>query len=88
MAPTNQDRVNDARLLIDLHQKINGDDQLDCVVTDVITNLRHYCKAEGLDFDKCVELSEVHFNAEENLEQQAEEDYQPTGEEVESSGDP
>jgi hypothetical protein len=33
-------------------------------VTDLLTDLRHYCAENEIDFDQCLELSKVHFDAE------------------------
>jgi len=34
------------------------------VLTDLLTDLRHYCEQHGLDFDYSVESSEMHWTAE------------------------
>lgn len=34
------------------------------VLTDLLTDLRHYCEQHGLDFDYSVESSTMHWTAE------------------------
>ena len=44
---------------------MRGDpDDMQCMITDLLTDLRHYCAANGVDFDKHLRRSAEHFNAE------------------------
>lgn len=38
----------------------DGDDQQSPVV-DLLTDLRHYCKPNGIDFDRCLSVSFGHY---------------------------
>jgi hypothetical protein len=38
----------------------------ECNVTDLITDLRHFCDREEIDFDAAVEMSEIHHEEEVN----------------------
>jgi hypothetical protein len=33
-------------------------------VVDLLSDLMHYCNREDVDFEGCIEMSTVHFNAE------------------------
>lgn len=43
--------------------RAQSDDMQD-MITDLLTDLRHYCAASGGDFDKHLRRSSEHFNAE------------------------
>lgn len=44
---------------------MRGDpDDMQPMITDLLTDLRHYCTANGVDFDKHLRRSAEHFNAE------------------------
>ena len=36
----------------------------DCIITDILTDLRHYCALNGADFDKHLRRSADHFSEE------------------------
>lgn len=36
----------------------------DQAVTDLLADLMHYCKRQGIDFQKCAAMAEVHFEDE------------------------
>lgn len=59
---TNEKRVERAAMAIEIgvldHE--NERDQL----VDMLTNLRHYAEARGLDFVTCLDSSEMHWDAE------------------------
>jgi hypothetical protein len=37
-------------------------------VADLLTDLRHLCDLNGWNFEDCVEMSEIHFNCEQDEE--------------------
>ena len=57
--PTNKERAIRARTLL-----LDHIDGLECEVIDFLTDLRHMCREDDIDFAKCLRLAEVHFNAE------------------------
>lgn len=44
--------------------QINELDDRGDVVTDILTNLRHYCQCFGLSFQAHLAMSKTHYNAE------------------------
>lgn len=34
------------------------------ILCDLLTDIRHYCRQQGLDFELALRLSEMHFEAE------------------------
>lgn len=46
-----------------------GDPDWDAALTDALTNLRHYCQANGLDFERGIRTSLANFEAETNGEE-------------------
>jgi hypothetical protein len=42
----------------------NENEPDDQAVTDLLADLMHYCKQQGIDFRKCVAMAEVHFEEE------------------------
>lgn len=68
--PTNDDRAIRATAAVNAYAKAHDDsDQLSDAerLTDLLTDLRHYCKEHGLPFESAVFMSEIHFNAEETV---------------------
>jgi len=59
--PSNERRVDSASQALKSFSKENMDD---AVVTDLLTNLMHYCKANGIDFQQQVDMATIHFNSE------------------------
>jgi len=41
-----------------------GDNGLDECINDLLTDLRHLCQIQEIDFDKAAAMSEIHFNCE------------------------
>lgn len=37
---------------------------LEVIITDILTDLAHFCKAEGVDFEQRLESANEHFKAE------------------------
>ena len=57
----NWERADQARKAMDA---VGFQDDPEADVSDLLTNLRHYCDSEKLDFDQLVERSAVHHDAE------------------------
>jgi len=49
--------------IMEIYHDTDPSDWLD-FVTDVLTDLRHFCDEQGMDFDKRAERSEEYFNTE------------------------
>jgi hypothetical protein len=58
---TNADRVESAKGACDYFTE--GDDTATSVI-DLLTNLRHLCAAEGVDFEARARMALTHFEAE------------------------
>ncbi len=43
---------------------LNGDGDDDSIVSDILSDLRHLCAREGVDFDAAVLVSEINFEQE------------------------
>lgn len=66
-APTNDDRAIRATAAVNAYAEAHEDsDQLSDAerLTDLLTDLRHYCKEHRLPFESAVFMSEVHFTEE------------------------
>ena len=59
---TNRQRVADATIALDCYTA-QCDDTRDAVV-DLLTDLRHLCKAEAIDIDRAWAMSQDHYKAE------------------------
>ena len=57
---TNLLKINDA---VDIFSENGGNNEEESV-NDLLTDLRHFCKWNEIDFDKAAEMSEIHFNCE------------------------
>jgi len=61
-----QDRAHAAGVAIEAHCDATNDHDNDSYtdVVDLLTNLRHYCKANQLSFGQAVQSSWIHYQAE------------------------
>ncbi len=65
--PTNEDRTNRVTDTLGFYKHtalgesgpITEDE-----VTDILTDLRHYCQRESIDFEEAITMSAIHFEAE------------------------
>ena len=71
MTPTNSDRANTAANVMQVYAQWKDGETVslvigdtDALVTDLLTDLRHFCAVYGVDFDSSVRMSENHFEAE------------------------
>lgn len=64
LAPSNPQRRINGRLFLDMAETTYGNGSLTDSLTDMLTDLRHYCVQAKIDFDKCVMMSEIHHNDE------------------------
>lgn len=76
--PTNEDRADRAReILRDYCRKVyqleDGEESAS-VIGDILADLRHLCAEEGIDFEAPLLMSEVHFNEENDEENDHDED--------------
>lgn len=60
---TNQSRITAAQTALDAHRDRTRDFTSDNeeAITDLMTNLRHLCEAEDLDFTGIVRMSRTNF---------------------------
>ena len=56
----NLDKIIEA---VDLFSE-RGENSTEESINDLLTDLRHFCQVEEIDFDKAAEMSEIHFNCE------------------------
>jgi len=64
---SNETRAVRAASALDAHKRMlgeSGPSGTDEDVIDLLTDLRHYCKAQGISFRSSVNMSEIHFNEE------------------------
>lgn len=65
---TNEDRAERAMSALNQYVNVEGDDpnanDWQTWLQDMLTDLRHLCARDGLDFDAAVASSEFHFDAE------------------------
>lgn len=62
---TNKDRRMAGQHLLEIAEQYYGNDSLRDSLTDLLTDLRHYCaKAKGISFEDAVRISEMHFEDE------------------------
>jgi len=62
--PTNASRIDRARLAIDAHWGNTGHEPLEEKLTDLLTDLRHLSREQGIDFEAALLSSENHFQSE------------------------
>ena len=60
---TNQSRIDAAQRAIDAHVGYNEQSAEECII-DLLTDLRHLCEAEDVDFTRAIRMSKVHFEEE------------------------
>lgn len=68
MKNPNQKSVDAAESALDGYMAVTGTEDLDIAVTDLLTDLMHYCDAtgSGLDFDNLLGRARYHYEAEIN----------------------
>lgn len=62
--PTNGARRITGQTFLDVAESTYGNGSLTDSLTDMLTDIRHYCVQAKIDFDKCVLMSEIHHNEE------------------------
>lgn len=62
--PTNEERAHRALQALRAYEKTVGEGSPGDYLTDLLTDLRHFCASEGLDFGASLAMSETHFNEE------------------------
>lgn len=62
--PSNGERRMKGKTFVELAEKIYGNGSAADSLTDMLTDIRHYCVQAKFDFDKCVLMSEIHLNDE------------------------
>jgi hypothetical protein len=74
MEPTNAERDERAYRLLLIYAQRTGQDmshEREDIVCDLLTDLRHHCANYGIDFESRVQMSAIHFEAEEAEEGKA-----------------
>ena len=61
---TNPDRVATAVIALTTAYEDRGDVYEPAAVTDLLTDIRHYCQENDIDFAACLHASESHWWAE------------------------
>lgn len=63
---TNDQRIEHARFAIASACFARGDapDYGEDSLTDLLADLRHFCAAHGLDYERCERVAAMHFEAE------------------------
>ena len=66
MLSTNAHRIATARHALSSASWARGENPAICdeAVTDLLTDLRHFCMARRIDFDACNLIAQAHFEAE------------------------
>jgi len=67
--PSNQSRADRAEHAIGAYciahpDYIDGLEVDDEIITEMLADLRHYCHANGIDFEMCARMAETHFSEE------------------------
>ena len=62
-SPTNSTRIARIADIADAYECISGADQLD-IATDLLADLRHWCRANQINFDHALHRAGRHFDAE------------------------
>lgn len=63
---TNQSRIDAAQRAIDAHSDSKqSEGSSEEHIIDLLTDLRHLCEAEDVDFTRAIRMSKVHFEEEE-----------------------
>jgi hypothetical protein len=63
---TNEDRA--VRAVTALKQYMDEDFDEPTNITDLLADLMHFAAQQDIDFDRCLETAEIHFNAEKDDE--------------------
>jgi len=79
MAETIESKALRGSKLMDLQEEMIGDptdgedgqDVLQSLLSDALTDLRHFCDVMGLDFDRAATMSEFNYNCEVDEDEQA-----------------
>lgn len=65
MPQTNTDRAEHARQTVEFYDATTqGPAESPDNITDLLTDLRHYCHREKFNFDELIQSSDMHFDAE------------------------
>jgi len=67
MPRTNQQRIIHAAIALDRYDALSDSAESRCddeLLIDLFTDLRHWAKAEGVDLDRAIRISEMHFDSE------------------------
>jgi hypothetical protein len=64
MSRTNDMRARDAERCLDLLASLTGHDARECVITDLIAHLGHYCDRHGMDFQQLLVIAIGHWKLE------------------------
>ncbi len=70
MRPTNEERRDRAYSTIDSYcleaypDTVHGIEIDDEIITDLLTDLQHFCQHNGHDFDTCLNMARHNFEAE------------------------
>jgi len=68
--PTNADRAGRIEGVLNTYrQEVSGED-IDCCVTDLITDLMHWCDQNNINFAEAVDSADMHFTAEKDEEEE------------------
>ena len=68
----NKERSDRADAMVYAYSELGGDDDSDAVLVDILTDLRHWCDENELDFQHAHTMSEVHHEAEVQEEKEKE----------------
>jgi len=81
--PTNEDRAERGRAILEEYGKLAGepDEDTPTLLADLLADLRHLAREEGVDFGKSSDMSKIHFN-EEVEEEGGDEDHEDDDEGV------
>ena len=64
MENNNHDRAARANTVLMSYTDKNISSDTEEALIDLLTDLRHFCKAESVELDAAVKISEMHFNYE------------------------
>lgn len=62
----NEERASRSALTVQYYCSISGNDgePEQEIVTDLLTDLRHFCTGPGVDFDQASRMAQMHYEAE------------------------
>lgn len=49
---------------VELHDGVDFTDELDCIISDILCDLRHWCDRHDIDFESRLQVSEINYNSE------------------------